>query len=165
MTPMPTTTDKATDRAAIAVPVRLSELDIPIIDILLRIPVLFPAVDPILWHIRFTNIGRENALKVSASCCAQVSYRKNDTSLEKAKSIFDRLVGMSPLHASPFEHVAQPYSETEYIDRIHNRDNLWYNLAAYHSPDLAKSLADQVMYTGNFRGWIQYRQLVDEWNG
>lgn len=51
-----------------------------------------------------TNIAKQ----VSASCCAQVSYRKLDDSIEKALSIYKRLVGGEPLHASPFEHQATP---------------------------------------------------------
>lgn len=49
----------------------------------------------------------EDAIKISASCCAQVSYRKNDTSLDKAIHIYDRLIESKPVHASPFEHQAR----------------------------------------------------------
>lgn len=48
------------------------------------------------------------AKQVSASCCAQVSYRKLDESIEKAVNIYSRLVGGEPIHASPFEHQATP---------------------------------------------------------
>ena len=48
------------------------------------------------------------AKQISASCCAQVSYRKLDDSIEKALSIYKALVGGEPLHASPFEHQATP---------------------------------------------------------
>ncbi len=54
------------------------------------------------------NISTENAIKLSASLCAQVSYRKSDESIEKAIKIYDRLVGSTPCHASPFEHQATP---------------------------------------------------------
>lgn len=40
----------------------------------------------------------EEAIKISCSCSAQVSYRKNDTSIEKALAIYDRLVGSEPKH-------------------------------------------------------------------
>src|SRR5690606_13224524 len=52
----------------------------------------------------------EEAKKVSASCCAQVSYRVLDGSLEKAEKIQERLIGdgSDPVHASPFEHQATP---------------------------------------------------------
>lgn len=58
------------------------------------------------WHLPYADsiTDLNIALKVSASCCAQVSYRKNDTSEEKAEIIFDRLVGSEPRHSSPMEH-------------------------------------------------------------
>lgn len=50
----------------------------------------------------------EQAKKVSVSCCAQVSYRTNDTSIDKAIRITDALSKSRPIHASPFEHVCTP---------------------------------------------------------
>jgi hypothetical protein len=50
----------------------------------------------------------DECIKLSASLCAQVSYRKSDESLEKALMIYDRLVASTPVHASPFEHQAHP---------------------------------------------------------
>lgn len=52
------------------------------------------------------EIDLEGALMVSSSCSAQVSYRKNDNSIEKAKMVYDRLVNSEPVHASPLEHCA-----------------------------------------------------------
>lgn len=74
-----------------------------------------------------------DAKKVSASCCAQVSYRKLDDSLDKALKVYDRLLGSKPLHASPFEHQAMPALE--------NSDK---------------------EYTGNFNGWLQHRKLIEQ---
>lgn len=53
-------------------------------------------------------ISLDEALKVSASCCAQVSYRVLDNGLEKALKIYASLVDSRPVHASPFEHQASP---------------------------------------------------------
>lgn len=92
-------------------------------------------------------LGEEEALKISASCCAQVSYRNTDQSLEKALKIYDMLVTMKPVHASPFEHQAKPlitwmdgnYPEgTTHVDM---KGNEW---------------------SGNFKGWIQHRQLIKD---
>ncbi len=55
-----------------------------------------------------TDISLSEAIKISASLCAQVSYRKADESLDKAIKIHDRLVKSIPVHASPFEHQATP---------------------------------------------------------
>ena len=56
----------------------------------------------------------ENALKVSSSCCAQVSYRSMDDSLKKAINIYEKLnlpedgeYGEDPPHFSPTEHQAR----------------------------------------------------------
>ena len=54
------------------------------------------------------NICLTDARKLSASLCAQVSYRKSDESIEKAIIIYDQLVGSVPAHSSPFEHQATP---------------------------------------------------------
>ena len=54
------------------------------------------------------DISLDEAIKLSASLCAQVSYRKSDESIDKAIKIYDRLVNSKPVHASPFEHQATP---------------------------------------------------------
>lgn len=66
------------------------------------------------WHLPYFkllnqhNVDIEKAKKVSVSCCAQVSYRTNDTSIDKAIRITDALSKSRPIHASPFEHVCTP---------------------------------------------------------
>ena len=61
----------------------------------------------------YNDICLSDALKLSSSLCAQVSYRKSDESLDKALKIYDRLVESKPIHASPFEHQATP-SKSKY---------------------------------------------------
>ena len=53
-------------------------------------------------------ITAEEARIISSSCCAQVSYRKNDDSFEKANKIYRQLIESEPAHASPVEHQATP---------------------------------------------------------
>lgn len=69
------------------------------------------------WHLPFVDPESKDTLDIkkliSVSCCAQVSYRKNDISIEKAISIVDRLVTSDRLHASPFEHVCRPLTEED----------------------------------------------------
>ena len=64
------------------------------------------------WHTPYVKVQcsdkLEQSKKVSVSCCAQVSYRTNDTSLDKAIRITDALSKSTPIHASPFEHVCTP---------------------------------------------------------
>lgn len=59
-----------------------------------------------------------DAIKISTSCCAQVSYRMLDDSLEKALKIYDMLnlpeggkFKEAPAHMSPCEHQACFYGE------------------------------------------------------
>lgn len=87
-----------------------------------------------------------DARVVSASCCAQVSYRKNDDSLAKANKIFDQLIKSVPAHASPIEHQAtpmQPGMGFAELGVTHQTRNMEY-------------------WSGNLRGWIQFRKLVPQ---
>jgi thymidylate synthase ThyX len=61
------------------------------------------------------GLSLTDAKKISASMCAQVSYRKNDQSLDKAYRIYQRLVESKPVHASPFEHQGTPLPDSTAI--------------------------------------------------
>lgn len=100
-------------------------------------------------------ISLEHALKVSASMCAQVSYRKADDTLEKALMVYDRLVESKPVHASPFEHQATPMTpHNSHVEECYDEGVTgWYKKLGFMS--------------GNFAGWIQHRQLIADntcWN-
>jgi thymidylate synthase ThyX len=69
-------------------------------------------VSPVIQVDHFGH-SLANALAISSSCCAQVSYRKLDDTLEKAQMVYKRLVESEPVHASPFEHQATPMAESE----------------------------------------------------
>jgi thymidylate synthase ThyX len=94
----------------------------------------------------------EDALKISSSCCAQVSFRKSDDSLEKATAIYDRLVSSKPVHASPFEHQATPMEFHSWLDL----ENGWNEEGITHMD----SKGD--LWSGNFKGFIQHRQLIPD---
>ena len=109
------------------------------------------------WHVPYFNgvSGKgiwtpedvetlAEALAISSSCCAQVSFRKLDDTLEKALMIYARLVDSEPVHASPFEHQATPMKR--------NAD--FRNKGITHK-DRAGNF-----WSGNFIGWIQHRQLI-----
>lgn len=68
------------------------------------------------WHLPYVDdpfLDIESALKLSASLCAQVSYRKADESIDKAIAIYDKLVDSKPVHASPFEHQGTPLNSAD----------------------------------------------------
>lgn len=99
----------------------------------------------------YQYLTSEEAIKVSCSCAAQVSYRKNDTSIEKALAIYDKLVNSKPVHASAFEHCATPIdgSIDEELDTFEGITHfLSYNDSGF------------TPCSGNFKNWVQYRQLI-----
>lgn len=91
----------------------------------------------------------QEALMISSSCCAQVSYRALDETLEKAEDIYKRLVDSEPVHASPFEHQASPIGQPV-VDQLGD-----WEKGVTHM-DRSGNL-----WSGNFKGWIQHRQLID----
>lgn len=91
------------------------------------------------FNERGREISLDEALKISASCCAQVSYRKNDTTQEKADDIFAKLVGGARPHMSPFEHIATPIDGDNFT-HMDLQGNLWCK---------------------NFKGWAQYRYYME----
>ena len=115
------------------------------------------------WHTPYYEAGYwlqddetplEDALAISSSCCAQVSYRLLDDSIEKARKVYQRLVESTPVHASPFEHQATPMKYFEQED---------YR-ALSQSSDVDKGTTHEDTkgnrWSGNFKSWIQYRQLL-----
>ena len=131
------------------------------------------------WHTPYVNHGRggsgnlvyniehpsgmdyevldvEDALKVSASCCAQVSFRSCDDSVDKAKRIYDRLVESKPVHASPFEHQATPI-ECPHHPRFPDGSMDYGIQEGITHVDLSG-----YAWSGNFKGWVQYRQLIKD---
>lgn len=120
------------------------------------------------WHLPYVETRIEHGLQtfwsngveidlttartISASCCAQVSYRKNDDSIEKANKVFDMLnIGKTnvPQHVSPVEHQAcamwfhEPTLDTEKwpVGYTHIDSNKRY-------------------WSGNLKGWVQYRKMI-----
>jgi len=128
-----------------------------------------PVIRRTTAHLPFiTDEDREKydesaCTRISASMCAQQSYRKADKSLDKANMIYEKLVESRPIHASPFEMIATPFSEDEYIARRMCRDTLYRDLINMGvRPHVAKQSAGQVMYAGNYKGWRQARMLIED---
>lgn len=92
-------------------------------------------------------LSKDDALTISVSCCAQVSYRKSDDSLEKALQLCARLLGAAGgrVHASPFEHQAWGM----------NPKLREFGLGTTHVD------VKGMMWSGNFKGWIQHRQTIE----
>jgi thymidylate synthase ThyX len=107
------------------------------------------------WHLPYVTEAERNdaffkqeehindLMKISAARCARVSYLKHDGGIPAIAddlALFDRLVGSTPLHASPVEHQAMPD-----FTIFSTEPDSW------DCPNLH----------GNLRGWIQYRKLIE----
>lgn len=101
----------------------------------------------LLYVVSGEEIEVETAKIISASSCAQVSYRKSDTSQEKAEVIFGRLIHSVPVHASPVEHQATPIEFP----------NVQLKNAEY---GVTHKCVNGYLWSGNFKDWIQFRKLI-----
>lgn len=100
----------------------------------------------------------EHALIISASCCAQVSYRKLDDTIEKARGVVARLnlkgeEPDQPVHASPLEHQATPINKCDGSINLKNDIDSWQEGITHMD-------RDGQFGSGNLKGFIQHRQLV-----
>jgi thymidylate synthase ThyX len=121
------------------------------------------------WHVPYVNTYRdshsrlyyytdsmdkyitaEEARIISSSCCAQVSYRKNDDSFEKALKIYQQLIESEPAHASPVEHQATPMN-VDSMERFN--PETW-------EPGVTHVSANSDLWSGNLRGWVQFRKTI-----
>ena len=113
------------------------------------------------YWLKDCGVSLEDALAISSSCCAQVSYRKLDDSLEKAKDIFSKLIESKPCHASPTEHQATPMEYTT------ASDGCWWVEGEGSMVGVTHADRDGQLWSGNFKSWIQHRQRIPEnvcWN-
>lgn len=119
-----------------------------------------PYIDYAAMEATFEARGEEEwrdvLKKVSVARCARVSYLTHDgrqTTVEEDLQLYDRLVGSSPLHASPAEHQATPDTPNKYHVCLAEDGNiLSAKSVGFDNPDLH----------GNFRGWIQYRKTLPD---
>ena len=99
-------------------------------------------------------VDLETAKKVSAGCCAAVSYRNNPT-IEKCLEIWDKLFSGPKPHLSPVEHQATPMLLPNQYSEISNLQSpKTWQIGITHS-DRGGNL-----WSGNLRGFIQLRQTL-----
>lgn len=131
------------------------------------------------WHIPFGNnidgnlmvsnsenaqIGRiENIInskvKIATARCARLSYMTFDGEIDYEKDIIlhDRL--LKDGHFSPFEHCARAMSEDEYSMFIKGKKSIYFSQGMTEEVLIdSKSIKG---WSNNFRGWIQYRYLIE----
>lgn len=116
--------------------------------------------DTVTYHVGdfgiegFKYLTLEEAKRISASCCAQTSYRNTDDSLEKADSIFDMLVNVDVIHSSPAEHQATPIKRSCDVMGVNNYDPATWEDGVTHMN------RNGVVCSGGLVGWIQHRHLI-----
>lgn len=131
-------------------------------------------LEPGMWHMPYVKsvvdeygekqvffdandeiIDVETALMISASCAAQMSYRKADDSIEKAKLVYDRLFGGAKPHMSPTEHQGQVMGMPTFgTCNIHD---MWPE--GYSHMD-----RNGYFWSGNLKGFVQYRKILEQRN-
>lgn len=105
------------------------------------------------WHTPFATEADfledpepfHSVIRKSVACCASTSYKTVDgfdMTPERAEAIYEKLVGSTPLHASPLEHQA----------RAAYHHDKWVRNNRFVSPDLHR----------NFVGFEQYRAIFEE---
>ena len=111
------------------------------------------------WHLPYLSNDElgianpdeclEEAIKWSVARCARVSYLNHDKSFpdrDKDIALADMLLAAG--HLSPFEHIATPMNFAKDTFEL-----AWENGVTHKD-------RDNNFWSGNFRGWIQHRQLL-----
>jgi thymidylate synthase ThyX len=90
---------------------------------------------------------------ISAARCARVSYLTHDgrRDLSEDVTLHDRLARSG--HWSPFEHVARAMQDTS------KDDERMIGVTPYGVRDIVECGLRARRWSGNFRGWVQYRKL------
>lgn len=122
------------------------------------------SLQPGEWHLPFmtretsidvrSKVGADNyymeaLIRYSVACAASTSYKTVDgfdMTLERANTIYDKLVNSKPVHASPLEHVAQADS---FMDAHEGPYGEWRTGKWMHSWQHA-----------NFIGFRQHRHMI-----
>jgi len=97
-------------------------------------------------------LTEEEAKAISASCCAQVSYRTLNNTYEKAMDIYCKLASGRKVHASPFENVAKVMKYTN-ISQLEPNE-VWEKGVTHVDKN-----GD--LWSGNIKGFIQLRQTME----
>jgi thymidylate synthase ThyX len=111
------------------------------------------------WHLPLVDerddlLSESDAVKVSVARCARVSYLTHDGVRDPAKDIelHDSLLANG--HMSPFEHAAKPMDRVDVIAALCDFDGLAYEMCDDRELNVSQH------FSGNFRGWVQYRKTI-----
>jgi hypothetical protein len=93
--------------------------------------------------------------KISVGRCARVSYLTHDgkRDLRADLDLYERLISNG--HMSPFQHVARPIEDADYLN-----DDLTLLVHHKHLRDPHPVPLHRETWCGNYRGWVQKRKLI-----
>lgn len=114
------------------------------------------------WHLPYIDYDEESfhdlhvCKQVSVARCARVSYKRDtNASIDQDIELFTRLKDAG--HYSPFEHIATPMAPTEWCED--EGYNVPYTPSTWET-GITHCDRDGQLWSGNFQGWVQYRQLL-----
>jgi hypothetical protein len=115
--------------------------------------------------VKVYHTGGSNgeAVKISCCACAQVSYRKLDTSAEKVQRVYDLLVNGGIIHGSAFSHVAWPMCEPNMGKAAGTQMNIRF-LPESWQEGVTHADRNGDLWSSKFNGWVQYRKLIPNEN-
>ena len=106
------------------------------------------------YYSNNTEVSMQDAMKISASCVAQVSYRKLDSTYAKAMEIYDKLFSGPKPHLSPTESIA--------IALDNNKASLLQRVFPDRLPEGVSHVdRNGYLWSGNLKGFVQYRKLME----
>lgn len=129
------------------------------------------------WHIPFVqNINlielaklypnaedfEEVCIKISTAMAARTSYTvvgdEKEVNYTKMIELHDRLINQVPSHSSPLEHCAKAMNDEEYASFI--KGKIKYS----ETKENFELSEDSCGWCNNFKGFIQYRYIIDNNN-
>ena len=110
---------------------------------------------------------QEQFVKIATARCARVSYtvvgeENKSHNYENDIKLHDRLVSAG--HWSPFEHCARAMTNEEYVSYFKGKSNQNWNtdLVTDNTYEISSQFDTKVLgWCNNFRGFIQYRHLLE----
>ena len=112
------------------------------------------------WHLPYVTqderqtLTERNAVVVSVARCARVSYSNHDSTesnFAKDELLYDML--RTNKHMTPFEHQATPM--------VHTKS---YSPSMGFGPGSTHIDTHFRVWSANFRGFNQHRQMLEDWN-
>lgn len=104
-------------------------------------------------------ISLEEAIKVSCSRTAAVSFRNEDYTLEKCLEVYARLIGDERKHASAMQHAATPIQNKQMHKALSGCIN-YIDHPDTWEPGVSHATRDGKLWGGQYCGWIMHRKLI-----